>query len=138
MKLTTSIIETFAYTAKIFAITFIFMWLKTGEYLLVVIAAILWAVGYALNRWELNIESKRSTPIKHYDYYVLRTIGWIILVGVLLSYGNPYSHVDWTIKGGNLICSIFLIVSGGNRKSKYKKLEESMKEQIENEETEGV
>lgn len=139
MKIATPIIEFLAYFAKFSAIATLFMWLKTENYTLVVIAAILWAVGYALNKWELHLETKRQTPVKHYDYYVLRTIGWIMLVPALLSLGIPeeYSDKDAASKLGDLVCSIYLIASGGNRKSMYKKQEELKKEQPENNDTKG-
>lgn len=134
MKLATSIIETLAYMAKLLAIAFIFKCLGTEEYIFIVIAAILWALGYALTRWERHLESKRSTFVKHYDYYVLWAIGWIILIGTSISRSHEDSDIS---QCGDLVSGIFLLLSGDNRRSKYKKQEESNKKKLENEETLG-
>lgn len=120
MKLVTSLLETLAYFAKVLSISSIFIGLSTREPIYgFVFSLVLWLLGYLLNKWELRIEAKRLFPVKHYDYIVLRVFGWIMLVATLFSLVNPIHHADPTSTISQLIWSVYLIVSGSNRKTMY-------------------
>lgn len=120
MKLVTSLLETLAYFAKVLSISSVFIGLSIHEPIFgFVFSLVLWLLGYLLNKLELRIEAKRLFPVKHYDYIVLRVFGWIVLVATLISLVNPIYHADPTSTISQLIWSVYLIVSGGKRKTMY-------------------
>ena len=82
------------------------------------------AIGHALIKWELHIESKRDIQVKHYDYVILIAFGALAILSTLTTgfgsasgYGNSSMHTAELLN--QLAFSICLIAFGFNRKSMY-------------------
>lgn len=128
-KITTSILETVGYflmTAGINGLMIPFSGHYDPEMLLISfeVSIVFFAIGYALIKWELRIESKRAEQVKHYDYAVLITLGVLCILGALLNVaGSAGGYGNSAIRSDNIInqfgMSICLLAFGFNRKSMY-------------------
>lgn len=122
MKLTTIILETLAYLAQVFSIVFLFMSITAHNILVgVLTSAVLWVIGFALYRWELYIENRRTEPSEHYDFIVLITLGWLMLSLIVVYFATPNLKTDIEYPIVHMIVSNYLIGAGLLRRRMYNK-----------------
>ena len=124
-KIATSILETLGYILKTGGICCLIFSFSDKEFLPSLFAGgIMLAIGHALIKWELHIESKRDIQVKHYDYVILIAFGALAILSTLTTgfgsasgYGNSSMHTAELLN--QLAFSICLIAFGFNRKSMY-------------------
>ena len=124
-KIATSILETIGYILKTGGICCLIFSFSDKEFLPSLFAGgIMLAIGHALIKWELHIESKRDKQVKHYDYVILIAFGALAILSSLTTgfgsasgYGHSSMHTAELLN--QLAFSICLIAFGFNRKSMY-------------------
>lgn len=101
----------------------ILIYAGTSRFFISLVGSIVFfAIGYALIKWELRIESKRAEQVKHHDYVVLITFGVLCILGALLNVtGSAGGYGNSAIRPDNIInqfgMSICFLAFGFNRKS---------------------